>query len=120
MTGCDTVSSFAGHGKKTAWAVWSVFPELTHALVKLSSAPHDIPQEVMATPERFAILLYERTSSCTEIDVARRVFVKRHNVQSIPPTKAALHEHVKSSVYHTFSATFSVQLGLVQDTGELL
>ena len=114
------MSSFAGHGKKTAWAVWSVFPELTHALVKLSSAPHDIPQEVMATPERFAILLYERTSSCTEIDVARRVFVKRHNVQSIPPTKAALHEHVKSSVYHTFSATFSVQLGLVQDTGELL
>ncbi|KAL7395390.1 hypothetical protein ABVT39_015644 [Epinephelus coioides] len=48
LTGCDTVSSFAGHGKKTAWAVWTVFPELQHALLKLSSAPDDIPQKVMA------------------------------------------------------------------------
>ena len=42
LKGCDTVSSFLGHGKKTAWAVWAVFPELTHALLKLSSAPNDI------------------------------------------------------------------------------
>ena len=26
LTGCDTVSSFAGHGKKAAWAVWAVLP----------------------------------------------------------------------------------------------
>ena len=26
LTDCDTVSSFVGHGKKTAWAVWAVFP----------------------------------------------------------------------------------------------
>ncbi len=31
QTGCDTVSSFAGHGKKSAWAVWAVLPELTDA-----------------------------------------------------------------------------------------
>ncbi|KAG7156370.1 hypothetical protein Hamer_G006109 [Homarus americanus] len=24
LTGCDTVSSFSGHGKKTAWAIWAV------------------------------------------------------------------------------------------------
>ena len=100
LTGCDTVSSFVGHGKKTAWAVWSVFPELTHALLKVSSAPNDIPQEVMATIERFIILLYDRTSTCTEIDTARRkLFAKRHNAQSIPPTKAALEEHVKRALY---------------------
>ena len=29
LTGCDTVSCFAGHGKRTAWAVWTVLPELT-------------------------------------------------------------------------------------------
>ena len=49
LTGCNTVSRFAGHGKKTAWAVWVVFPELTNALLELSSAPDDILQEVMAT-----------------------------------------------------------------------
>ena len=100
LTGCDTVSSFAGHGKKTAWAVWAVFPELTHALLKLSSAPNYIPQEIMTTIERFIILLYDRTSTCTEIDTARRkLFAKRHNAESIPPTKAALEEHVKRAVY---------------------
>ena len=100
LTGCDTVSSFIGDGKKTVWAVWAVFPELTHALLRLSSAPNDIPQEVMATIERFIILLYDRTSTCTEIDTAKRkLFSKRHNVQSIPPTKAALEEHVKRAVY---------------------
>ena len=78
LTGCDTVSSFVGHGKKTAWAVWAMFPELTHALLKLSSPPNDIPQEVMATIERFIILLYDQTSTCTEIDTARRkLFAKR-------------------------------------------
>ena len=27
LTGCDTVSSFAGHSKKSAWAIWNVLPE---------------------------------------------------------------------------------------------
>ena len=62
LTGCDTVSSFASHGKKTAWAVWNVLPELTDALLKLSSAPSEIPEEVLHTIERFVILLYETTS----------------------------------------------------------
>ncbi|CAC5394392.1 unnamed protein product [Mytilus coruscus] len=26
FTGCDTVSSFAGRGKKTAWDIWNAFP----------------------------------------------------------------------------------------------
>ena len=85
---CRLAASFAGHGKKTAW---TVFPELTIALLELRSAPHDIPQDVMAAIERFIILLYDRTSTSTEIDHARRkLFAKRHKVQSIPPTKAAL------------------------------
>ena len=29
LTGCDTVSSFVGIGKKTAWAAWNVYPEVT-------------------------------------------------------------------------------------------
>lgn len=32
LTGCDTVSAFVGHGKKTAWATWNSFPEFTDAL----------------------------------------------------------------------------------------
>ena len=29
LTGCDTVSFFGGRRKRTAWDVWSVYPELT-------------------------------------------------------------------------------------------
>ena len=99
LTGCDTVSSFARHGKKTAWAVWTVLPELTEALLLLSSAPRDIPNDAMCIIERFVILLY-RTSKCTDTDKARRkLFARKNNVQLIPPMKAALEKHVKRAVY---------------------
>jgi len=105
LTGCDTVSSFASHWKKT---LWTVLPELTRALLKLSSAPSDIPEEVLHTIERFVILLYDRTSmylfcragGCTDIDKAcRKLFARKNNVKLMPPTKAAVEEHVKRAAY---------------------
>ena len=100
LTGCDTVSSFAGHGKKTAWATWKALPDLTGALLKLSCAPSNIPEDVMCTIERCVILLYDRTNTCTDIDKARRkLFTRKNNVQQIPPTRAALEQHVKRAAY---------------------
>ena len=100
LTGCDMVSSFVGHGKKTAWSTWNTLPQLTDVLLKLSCAPSDVPLEVMLTIERFVILLYDRTSTCTDINKARqKLFTKRTNVKAIPPTKAALEQHVKRAVY---------------------
>ena len=50
--------------------------------------------------ERFVILLYDRTSTFKEINKARKkIFAKNNNVQLIPPTKAALEEHVKRAAY---------------------
>ena len=34
LTGCDTVSIFSGHGKKTVWKVWKVFPEVTETFAR--------------------------------------------------------------------------------------
>jgi len=126
LTGCDTVSSFARHGKKTAWAVWTVLPELTEALLLLSSAPRDIPDDAMRIIERFVILLYDRTSRCTDIDKARRkLFARKNNVKLIPPTKAALEEHQEGSVSRwtcvgsdtaaSTRAPCTNQLGLLKD-----
>ena len=100
QSGCDTVSSFAGHGKKTAWATWNMLPELTGALLKLSSASRDIPEDVMLTIKRFVILMYDRTSTCTNIIKARKnIFEKKNNVQLIQVTKAAFDDHVKRAAY---------------------
>ena len=34
FTGCDTVSAFAGKGKKTAWETWNSFPEATSCFMR--------------------------------------------------------------------------------------
>jgi hypothetical protein len=100
LTGCDTVSCFARIGKRTAWAVWTVIPELTKTLTLLSTAPDRVTENVMHSIERFVILLYDRTS--TDIDNKkwrRKMFSKKNNVQLIPPTRVALEQHVRRAVY---------------------
>ena len=39
FSGCDTVSSFAGRGKKTVWEIWNIFEEVTQAFCTLASTP---------------------------------------------------------------------------------
>ena len=51
FTGCDTMSAFAGRGKKTAWVTWKSFPEVTDAFSELLSVPSDISQESMSLLE---------------------------------------------------------------------
>ena len=59
LTGCDIVSAFVGHGKKTVWAAWNSFPELTSALLKLAhAAPIEISKQAMHIIERFVIATY--------------------------------------------------------------
>ncbi len=85
LTGCDTVSSFVGHGKKTSWTTWNALPQLTDALLTLSCAPSDMQEDVMHTIERFVILLYDRTiNTCTDIDKARRKLCAK-KTRSHPP-----------------------------------
>ena len=111
LTGCDTVSSFAGHGKKAAWSTWKSLPELTNALLMLSCGPKEIPDHPMDVIERFVILLFDRTSTHTKVDRARmKLFPRRKSVQQLPPTRAALVEHVKRAVYqggHIWGNTLS-------------
>ena len=101
LTGCDTVSSFVGHGKKTAWTTWNA---LTDALLKLFCAPCNIEEDDMQSIERFVILQYDRTSTCADIVKARRkLFAKKTDVKQIPPTRLDLSEqlcaHVKGTVH---------------------
>ena len=121
------MSAFVGHGKKTAWATWNSFPELTDALLELAHAPTEIPEQSMLVIERFVILIYDRTSTCTNVNKARKkLFAKTSSVKRIPPSHAALEQHVKRAAFqggHVWgkaltphpSASFSNQLGLGHD-----
>ncbi|KAG7164820.1 hypothetical protein Hamer_G019662 [Homarus americanus] len=91
LTGCDTVSSFSGHGKKTAWAIWAIYPDLTEALLKPSAASKVIPEDFMHIIERFVIPLYDRTSSCMDINKARRkLFAQKEQRAAAPTNKGSL------------------------------
>ena len=52
LTGSDTVSFFRNRGKKSAWDVWNVFPELTPVLCALNASPEIIREESLAILER--------------------------------------------------------------------
>ena len=62
FTGCDTVSSFGGHGKKMAFDVWHAFPDVTLAFLCLGTNPSEISEQQLDILERYLVLLYDRTS----------------------------------------------------------
>ena len=51
FTGCDTTSSFAGKGNKSAWTTWMSCMEATQVFSALASVPDTISDEWMSTIE---------------------------------------------------------------------
>lgn len=97
FTGCDTVSCFAGRGKKTAMEAWKACPEVTSAFLSLSSPIAQITDGTMELIQRFVILMYDRTSDKTKVNDARKALFskKGKSLDMLPPTLAALREHTK-------------------------
>ena len=59
-----------------------------------------VSDEQMSQLERFAVLLYDKTSECTQVNQARKLlFAKGKQIDGILPTKAALKEYVKRATY---------------------
>ena len=63
FTGSDTTSTFCGHGKKTAWATWESYPEVTDAFLERASGSSDLPEMCLTILERFVVIMYDRTST---------------------------------------------------------
>ena len=103
ISGCDTTSSFAGKGKKTAWENWKGFPAVTAAFLELSACPSRVSNECFAAIESFVVLLYDRKSSSNEVNITRKQLFaqKGRTLENIPPTKDALLQHVKRAAYQS-------------------
>ncbi|XP_070183812.1 uncharacterized protein [Littorina saxatilis] len=101
FSGCDTVSSFSSIGKKTAWDVWYLFPDISEAFQSLSEAPTEISAYDRALLERYVVLLYDRTSNFPDVNSARgHLFAKvGRQIDNIPPTSEALLQHARRAVY---------------------
>jgi len=101
FTGCDTMSSFYGRSKKTAWDVWKVCNDITNVFIRLSKHGQlDVKNEDVKKLERFVVLLYDRTSDVESVNECRQILFaqKGRNIELIPPTEDALYQHIKRAV----------------------
>ena len=76
VTGCDIVSAFRGRGKKTAWDVWQVYPEVTGAFLHMLQGPGEVDQ-VMDILQRFVCLVYDKTSDKMSVNDTRKELFTR-------------------------------------------
>ena len=103
FSGCDTVSSFCGIGKKTVWDhdVWRSLPSLTTLFGCLSHTPEAITDDYMEEIERFVVLLYSHTSQLLTVNAARKQLFSYGNrkLENLPPSRAALYQHVERASF---------------------
>ena len=90
FTGCDTVSSFAGKGKKTAFDTWRSFNAATEVFARLVTRPTSLDNVCMSVLESHVVLMYDRASDET---------TKARSIDAIPPTRAALLQHARRATY---------------------
>ena len=100
--GCDTTSSFLGIGKKTAWAAWQTYPDLTETLLNLSDDPTLLTLDSiqMARLERRTVVMYSKSSGCSRVnDVKRQLFTHgTGTLDHIPHTGSAASTRKASTV----------------------
>ena len=98
LRGSDNTSFFSGTGKKSAYAKWSTRPELTATLCHLMDQLETHSSDDIAVIESFVILSIVFVS-CTLTDdnqARQQIFPQSFRTfEYLPPTKAALVEHVK-------------------------
>ncbi len=71
FTGCDIVSAFRGKGKKTAWQILKIFPEVTEVFAKLSQYPPIVTDRDVHILEKFVVMMYNKSSTLSVVNDAR-------------------------------------------------
>ena len=96
FTGTDITSFFFRRGKILPWKLLKCYPEGVEAFASIIDHPFievDIESELFKTLERFTILMYDKTSSLTNVNEARRTFFCKQakgNLQTIPPSQVRI------------------------------
>ena len=100
ISGCDTVSSFLGRGKKSAWLAWSYCPSVADAFL-LSLQHVDLSSETLEKIERFTAIMYSRTCSVSGVNEARKELFAQgsRTMENIPTTNVALLQHMRRPAY---------------------
>ena len=104
LTGSDTTSQFLGKAKRSCWEAWKHLPQTTTAF--LYPFQHPFQPMSISSPnfqiiQNFVCILYDSASSTREVNKLRMELFPRKisMMQKLPPTEAALIQHVNRSIY---------------------
>ena len=80
---------------------WSVCESLTPVLSNLAQDPDVLSDDDFAVIEQFVVYLYDRGNDDLIVNAARKnlFFRKGRTIENIPPTQAALLQHLLRSMY---------------------
>ena len=79
FSGCDTISSFHGRGKKSAWESLVSFPEVKVAFQYMVDHPFEA-LDISSPHFKFTVILYNRTSASDSVNKAKRELLARKTV----------------------------------------
>lgn len=101
------MSSFAGHGKKSAWNTWNANPqnqsEFTKTFLSLSMPPVDYSPHNLQVVEQFVIQMFDKSSTCSSVNDLRRILFSQSKttMERLPPTKDALNQHALRAIHQS-------------------
>ncbi|MES9882793.1 MAG: hypothetical protein ABW185_18145 [Sedimenticola sp.] len=98
VSGCDTVSQFSGHGKKSTWKVFEGKPGLLKGL-----GTGLLSEDVIANVEEFVCRIYSPSGEVKCVNELRCRLFQKGTVEpeKLPPTHDALVQHVKRAHFQT-------------------
>ncbi|KAK4306901.1 hypothetical protein Pmani_021308 [Petrolisthes manimaculis] len=98
---CDTVSSFAGKGKKTAFNSWKSFDAVMDIFARLVTRPGSFEEDCMSILESYVVVMYDRESAETTVNSARKQMFtcKGRSFNAIPPSRTALLQYAQRATY---------------------
>jgi hypothetical protein len=113
LTGCDTVSTFSGRGKKKAL---TMIKESDVMRQNISALGETVPllQDNVKGLEHFVCAMYGDKESLSANQTRYNLFCKSQNLQShqLPPTESALLHHLKRANYQAYIWKHALQANI--------
>ena len=69
ITGCDTVSFVHRKGKRTAFSLWEMYPEISDVFIRVIKNPVHIRECDFDELELYFAHLYDRSSKTTQFNI---------------------------------------------------
>ena len=90
ITGCDTVSYFAGHSKKTSWKTFT-----EHHMLLRNLGNGDLDDSTVRSVEKFICRIYSVTDAENCNEARATLFSRCRSPEALPPTSDAARWHIR-------------------------